>query len=66
MEHGQVLKVGANDVDFGRGWQYFYTRMTKNGLIRHSNISAFNFARGKTIAYRIPFGLTLEPHNKSN
>jgi len=34
MEPEQVLRVGINAVNIGRGWQFFYTKMKKDGRIR--------------------------------
>ena len=33
MEPDQVLKVGINALDLGRGWQFFYAKMMKDGRI---------------------------------
>ena len=33
MEPDQVLKVGINALDLGRGWQFFYAKIMKDGRI---------------------------------
>ncbi len=33
MEPEQILKVGINALDLGRGWQFFYVKMMKDGRI---------------------------------
>jgi hypothetical protein len=33
MEPDQVLKVCVNALDLGRGWQFFYWKMMKDGRI---------------------------------
>jgi len=33
MAPDQVLRVGINAIDLGRGWQFFYTKMMKDGRI---------------------------------
>jgi hypothetical protein len=34
LEPDQVLRIGINAVDSGRGWQFFYAKMMKDGRIR--------------------------------
>jgi hypothetical protein len=33
MEKDQILRVGVNVLTLGRGWQFFYAKMGKDGRI---------------------------------
>ena len=61
MEGGQVLKVGVNAIDLGRGWQYFYTRMTKDGRIRIPRLTLLVLQGEKPSLTGYLLEITLEP-----
>jgi hypothetical protein len=61
IEYGQVLKVGVNAIDLGRGWQFFYTKMTKDGRIRIPRLALLVLQGEKPSLTGYIMEITLEP-----
>ena len=61
MEHGQILKVGVNVVESGRGWQYFYAKMKKDGRIRIPRLTLLVLQGEKPSLSGYLLEITLEP-----
>jgi hypothetical protein len=61
MEHDQVLKVGINALNLGRGWQFFYAKMEEAGRI-HISKSVLSVLQGeKPSLAGYMMEITLEP-----
>ena len=61
MEHDQVLKVGVNALNLGRGWQFFYAKMTKDGRIRIPKVVLLVMQGEKPSLAGYLMEITLEP-----
>ena len=61
MEPDQVLRVGVNALDLGRGWHFFYIKMMKDGRIHIPRLTLLVLQGEKPslAGYRIE--ITLEP-----
>ena len=61
IESTQILKVGINAIDLGRGWQFFYTKMYKDGRIHVSKLAALVLQGEKPSLAGYLLEITLEP-----
>ena len=61
MENEQVLKVGINALDLGRGWQFFYAKMKKDGRIRIPKLTILILQGEKPSLAGYLMEITLEP-----
>ena len=61
MEQNQILRVGVNAVDTGRGWQFFYTKMAKDGRIHISKLIVLILQGEKPSLQGYLLEITLEP-----
>ena len=61
MEVNQVLKVGINALDLGRGWQFFYAKTGKDGRIFIPKLTQALLRREKPSLAGSIFGVILEP-----
>jgi hypothetical protein len=61
VEPTQVLKVGVNAIDLGRGCQFFYSKMAKDGRIHISRLTILILQGEKTSLAGYLLEITLEP-----
>lgn len=61
IEYGQPLKVSVNALDLGRGCQFFYTKMTKDGRIRIPKLVSLILRGEKPSLQGYLIETTLEP-----
>ena len=61
IESTQILKVGVNAIDTGRGWQFFYTKMAKDGRIHISRLVLLILQGQKPSLTGYLLEITLEP-----
>ncbi len=61
LEPTQVLRVGVNAANLGRGWQFFYSKMTKGGFITIPKIALSRIQKENENLIGHPFEITLEP-----
>jgi hypothetical protein len=61
MEPGQVLRVGVNALYLGRGWQFFYAKMKKDGRIRIPRLVLLVLQGEKPSLQGYIMEITLEP-----
>jgi hypothetical protein len=61
MENEQVLKVGINAIDLGRGGQFFYAKMKKDGRIRIPKLTILILQGEKPSLTGYLMEITLEP-----
>ena len=61
MEPDQVLRVGINAIDLGRGWQFFYTKMMQDERIHFSRVPLFVLQGEKPRIAGYLMEITLEP-----
>jgi hypothetical protein len=60
IEANQVLKVGIQGIEFGRGWQYFYARIGKDGRISIPKLTQALLLAEKPRLAGAVFSVTLE------
>ena len=61
MENGQALKVGVNFLGIHKSWQFFYTKMRKDGRITVPKLVLIVFGDEETRLAGHPLEVTLEP-----
>ena len=59
--HEQVLKVGINALDLGRGWQFYYAKMMKDGRIHIPRLPLLVLQGEKPSLAGYLIEITLEP-----
>ena len=57
----QVLKVGINALDLGRGWQFYYAKMMKDGRIHIPRLPLLVLQGEKPSLAGYLIEITLEP-----
>jgi len=61
MEVGQAIKVGVNFLELRKGWQFFYTKMRKDGRIAIPKLVLSLFVDENTALTGSVIEVTLEP-----
>jgi hypothetical protein len=61
MESDQVLRIGVSAVNLGRGWQFFFGRMTKAGCVRLVKTALSRLQNENESLAGCVFEVTLEP-----
>ena len=61
MEHDQILRIGINLADSGQGWQFFYTKMAKDGRIHINRLTVLILQSEKPNLSGYFLEITLEP-----
>ena len=61
MDSNQVLKVGINALDLGRGWQFFYQKMAGDGRINVPRLALLILKGEKPSLAGYLIEMTLEP-----
>lgn len=61
LEPNQILKVGVNALDLGRGWQFFYGKMEKDGRIHISKVVLLVLRGEAPSLAGVIMEITLEP-----
>ena len=61
MEVGQAIKVGVNFLELHKGWQFFYTKMRKDGRLAIPKLVLSLFADENTILAGSVVEVILEP-----
>lgn len=61
MEGEQALKVGINFLELHKGWQFFYSKMRKDGRISIPKLVLSLFADEKTSLAGYTLEVMIEP-----
>ena len=61
IEAGEVIKVGINASNLGKGWQYFYAKIIEEGRFTIPKLAASQLQREKESLPGKIFEVTLEP-----
>ncbi len=61
LDSNQTLKVGVNFVDLHKGWQFFYTKMRKDGPITLPKLVLSRFMDEQANAAGFELEIMLEP-----
>jgi hypothetical protein len=61
MESNQVLRISVSAVNLGRGWQFFYGKMTKAGCVRVPKTALSRLENEKDSLAGCLFEVMLEP-----
>ncbi len=61
MEPDQVLRIGVNAANLGRGWQFFFGKMRKGGFITIPKITLSRIQKENESLIGHLFEVTLEP-----
>ncbi len=60
LESNQVLRIGVSAVNLGRGWEFFYGKMTKSGCIHIPKVALERIQKENESLAGYPFEVTLE------
>jgi hypothetical protein len=61
MESDQALKVGVNFLGLGKGWQFFYVKMCKDGRVSVPKLVLSLFEDEKTSLAGCTLEVMVEP-----
>lgn len=56
-----MLRVGVSAVNLGRGWQFFYAKMTKAGFVTVPKLALSRIQKENENLSGAAFEVTLEP-----